>query len=72
MEKRSNEIEIIGDQVKSLKRKNYYKCERLSLDCEWSNCTEVFEKVNHKKSNHNQVSPEDSAGEIELKILLSV
>jgi len=33
-----------SDEVKSLKRKNYYKNEQLCLECEWANCAAVFEK----------------------------
>ena len=29
-----------SDEVKSLKRQNYYKDEQLSLDCEWAECDE--------------------------------
>ena len=33
--------------MKSLKRKNYYKNELLSLECEWASCADVFEKVQY-------------------------
>jgi len=56
-----------SDEVKSLKRKNYYKCERLSLDCEWSNCTEVFEKfeafASHVSSHVKEAEVREQADE---------
>ena len=42
-------IKDVFVEVKSLKRKNYYKNELLSLECEWASCADVFEKVHLTK-----------------------
>ena len=44
-----NCIKDVFVEVKSLKRKNYYKNELLSLECEWASCADVFEKVHLTK-----------------------
>lgn len=34
-----------SDQVKSLKRQNYYKDEHLHMECEWAECEATYGEV---------------------------